>query len=108
MDERGLDNNDRRMLHAIIGSFGGGPVGLDTLAAAIGEEKDNIEDVYEPYLIQIGFIQRTPRGRGNLVMPMSICKYHIKRERLETSDFYYELPKELIAQYLRHGGMNLY
>lgn len=63
MDERGLDNNDRRMLHAIIGSFGGGPVGLDTLAAAIGEEKDNIEDVYEPYLIQIGFIQRTPRGR---------------------------------------------
>ncbi len=63
VDERGLDNNDRRMLHAIIGSFGGGPVGLDTLAAAIGEEKDNIEDVYEPYLIQIGFIQRTPRGR---------------------------------------------
>ncbi len=63
VDERGLDNNDRRMLHTIIGSFGGGPVGLDTLAAAIGEEKDNIEDVYEPYLIQIGFIQRTPRGR---------------------------------------------
>lgn len=63
VDEKGLDNNDRRMLHTIIGSFGGGPVGLDTLAAAIGEEKDNIEDVYEPYLIQIGFIQRTPRGR---------------------------------------------
>jgi Holliday junction DNA helicase RuvB len=63
IDELGLDINDRRMLKTIINSFGGGPVGLDTLSAAIGEEKDNIEDVYEPYLIQIGFIQRTPRGR---------------------------------------------
>lgn len=63
IDELGLDVNDRRMLKTIINSFSGGPVGLDTLAAAIGEEKDNIEDVYEPYLIQIGFIQRTPRGR---------------------------------------------
>lgn len=63
VDEKGLDNNDRRMLNTIIRSFGGGPVGLDTLAAAIGEEKDNIEDVYEPYLIQMGLIQRTPRGR---------------------------------------------
>ncbi len=63
IDELGLDVNDRRMLKTIIHSFSGGPVGLDTLAAAIGEEKDNIEDVYEPYLIQIGFIQRTPRGR---------------------------------------------
>ncbi len=63
VDEKGLDTNDRRMLNTIINAFGGGPVGLDTLAAAIGEEKDNIEDVYEPYLIQIGFIQRTPRGR---------------------------------------------
>jgi Holliday junction DNA helicase RuvB len=63
VDEKGLDNNDRRMLHVLIRSFRGGPVGIDTLAAAIGEEKDNIEDVYEPYLIQIGFIQRTPRGR---------------------------------------------
>lgn len=63
VDEKGLDNNDRRMLSVLIRSFGGGPVGIDTLAAAIGEEKDNIEDVYEPYLLQIGFIQRTPRGR---------------------------------------------
>ncbi len=63
VDEIGLDSNDKRMLHTIINSFGGGPVGIETLAAAIGEEKDNIEDVYEPYLIQIGFIQRTPRGR---------------------------------------------
>lgn len=63
IDELGLDVNDRRMIKTIINSFSGGPVGIDTLAAAIGEEKDNIEDVYEPYLIQIGFIQRTPRGR---------------------------------------------
>jgi Holliday junction DNA helicase RuvB len=63
VDEKGLDNNDRRMLGVLIRSFSGGPVGIDTLAAAIGEEKDNIEDVYEPYLLQIGFIQRTPRGR---------------------------------------------
>jgi len=63
IDELGLDVNDRRMLFTVINTFDGGPVGLDTLSAAIGEEKDNIEDVYEPYLIQIGFIQRTPRGR---------------------------------------------
>jgi holliday junction DNA helicase RuvB len=63
VDELGLDPNDRRVLHAIIELFGGGPVGLSTLAAATAEEVDAIEDVYEPYLIQLGFIQRTPRGR---------------------------------------------
>ena len=51
------------MLNSIIKSFGGGPVGLDTLAASIGEDPDTIEDVYEPYLLQLGFITRTPRGR---------------------------------------------
>ena len=59
----GLDNIDRIMLNAIIKNFGGGPVGLDTLAASIGEDPDTIEDVYEPYLLQLGFITRTPRGR---------------------------------------------
>jgi len=63
VDEHGFDEADRRLLRAIIDKFGGGPVGLNSLAAAIGEEKDAIEDIYEPYLIQIGFIDRTPRGR---------------------------------------------
>ena len=63
IDELGLDNTDRRMLEAIIKFYGGGPVGLDTLAATIGEEAITIEDVYEPYLMQIGFLARTPRGR---------------------------------------------
>lgn len=63
IDSLGLDQNDRRMLLAMINNYGGGPVGLDTLAAAIGEEAVTIEDVYEPYLMQIGFINRTPRGR---------------------------------------------
>ena len=63
IDELGLDNIDRRMLGAIIDFFGGGPVGLDTLAATIGEESITLEDVYEPYLLQLGFLNRTPRGR---------------------------------------------
>ena len=63
IDELGLDNIDRRMLEAIIKFYSGGPVGLDTLAATIGEEAITIEDVYEPYLMQIGFLARTPRGR---------------------------------------------
>ncbi len=67
VDELGLDMVDRRMLQAMIKHYGGGPVGLDTLAAVIGEEAVTIEDVYEPYLMQIGFISRTPRGR--VVLP---------------------------------------
>lgn len=63
IDELGLDDFDRKMLTAIITHYGGGPVGLDTLAAAVGEEAITIEDVYEPYLMQIGFLTRTPRGR---------------------------------------------
>lgn len=63
VDYLGLDNVDRRMLKAIIENYGGGPVGLDTLAATIGEESVTLEDVYEPYLMQIGFLTRTPRGR---------------------------------------------
>ena len=63
VDELGLDANDRRMLSTMIQYYNGGPVGLDTLAAAIGEEAVTLEDVYEPYLMQIGFLARTPRGR---------------------------------------------
>lgn len=63
IDELGLDNIDRRMLTSIIINYNGGPVGLDTLAATIGEESITLEDVYEPYLMQIGFLNRTPRGR---------------------------------------------
>jgi Holliday junction DNA helicase RuvB len=63
VDERGLDRLDRDILSAICARFGGGPVGLSTLAVAVGEEQDTIEDVYEPYLLQEGLIKRTPRGR---------------------------------------------
>lgn len=63
VDERGFDHMDRRMLLAMIEKFGGGPVGVDNLAAAISEERDTIEDVLEPYLIQQGYVMRTPRGR---------------------------------------------
>ena len=63
VDANGFDHMDRRLLMALIEKFDGGPVGVDSLAAAIGEERDTIEDVYEPFLIQQGFIMRTPRGR---------------------------------------------
>lgn len=63
VDELGLDKVDRQLLYTIIHNYNGGPVGLDTLAAASSEERETIEDVYEPYLMQIGFLQRTPRGR---------------------------------------------
>ena len=63
VDEMGLDEMDKRIIQAILEKFGGGPVGLNTLAVAVGEEKDTIEEVYEPFLVQEGLIQRTPRGR---------------------------------------------
>jgi Holliday junction DNA helicase RuvB len=63
VDARGLDDMDRRMLEAIVVKYGGGPVGLSTIAVVVGEEPDTLEDVYEPYLIQEGFLKRTPRGR---------------------------------------------
>ena len=64
VDERGLDRLDREILSVICVKFDGGPVGLSTLAVAVGEEQDTIEDVYEPYLLQEGLIKRTPRGRA--------------------------------------------
>jgi len=63
VDESGLERFDRELLRAVVEKFGGGPVGLSTLAVALGEEPDTVEDVYEPYLLQLGFLQRTPRGR---------------------------------------------
>jgi holliday junction DNA helicase RuvB len=68
VDQQGLDVMDRKLLQAVVEKFGGGPVGLDNLAAAIGEERDTIEDVLEPYLIQQGYIMRTPRGRVATMM----------------------------------------
>ncbi|WP_274307566.1 Holliday junction branch migration DNA helicase RuvB [Solibacillus daqui] len=72
VDPRGLDHIDHKLMQSMIERFGGGPVGLDALAASIGEERITIEDVYEPYLLQIGFIQRTPRGR----IATMICYEH--------------------------------
>lgn len=69
VDSLGLDDVDEKLLLTIINKFGGGPVGLDTLAASIGEDRNTIEDVYEPYLLQLGFINRGPRGR--VAMPMA-------------------------------------
>jgi Holliday junction DNA helicase RuvB len=63
VDHQGLDDMDRRLLRTILQDFSGGPVGLNTLSAAVGEERDTIEEVFEPYLIQLGFLERTPRGR---------------------------------------------
>src|SRR6185437_3944837 len=63
VDGDGLERIDRALMETILVKFGGGPVGLSTLAVALGEEQDTIEDVYEPYLLQLGFLQRTPRGR---------------------------------------------
>ena len=78
VDKLGLDTIDRRMLTAIIRNYGGGPVGLEALAATIGEEAVTLEDVYEPYLMQLGFLTRTPRGR--CVTPLAYDHLHIPYE----------------------------
>ncbi|WP_375140479.1 Holliday junction branch migration DNA helicase RuvB [Cohnella herbarum] len=72
VDPMGLDSIDHKMLRSMIQNYGGRPVGLDTIAASIGEESQTIEDVYEPYLMQIGFLQRTPRGR---IVTAAACKH---------------------------------
>ena len=74
----GLDQNDRNIILTIIDKFAGGPVGLDTLAAAIGEDSGTIEDVYEPYLVKNGFINRTPKGR----VATDFAFEHFERERV--------------------------
>ena len=75
IDYLGLDPVIRRMLRAIIENYGGGPVGLDTLAATIGEESVTLEDVYEPYLMQLGFLTRTPRAAASPVRHTSTCTW---------------------------------
>lgn len=80
VDELGLDKVDRDMLSAIITKFNGGPVGLDTLAAAIGEDKDTIEDYYEPYLMQVGYLTRTPRGRTATLLAYDHLGMEFKNE----------------------------
>jgi Holliday junction DNA helicase RuvB len=76
VDTKGLDVMDRRLLEALIQKFGGGPVGLNTLAMAVGEEADTMEDVYEPFLVQEGFLERTPRGR----VATELAYKHLKME----------------------------
>src|SRR5699024_1999849 len=78
VDDAGLDHIDHKLLKGMIDGFQGGPVGLDTIAATIGEEAQTIEDVYEPYLLQIGFIQRTPRGR--VVTPNAYQHFGIRKD----------------------------
>lgn len=82
VDKAGLDNIDRRMLMTMIEKFGGGPVGVETLAASISEERDTVEDVYEPYLLQMGFINRTPRGR--VVTKLAYQHLHQNMPQTET------------------------
>ncbi|CAB0149465.1 Holliday junction ATP-dependent DNA helicase RuvB [Pseudidiomarina piscicola] len=84
VDEAGFDYMDRKLLLAIIEKFLGGPVGLDNLAAAIGEEKDTIEDVLEPYLIQQGFLQRTPRGR--IATPHAYAHFGLGKKEEQTAN----------------------
>jgi holliday junction DNA helicase RuvB len=83
VDEQGLERIDRELLQAIAFKFGGGPVGLSTLAVSLGEEPDTIEDVYEPYLLQLGFLQRTPRGR----VITDLGRAHLRETREEGSLF---------------------
>jgi holliday junction DNA helicase RuvB len=83
VDPEGLEATDRELLAAIAVKFGGGPVGLSTIAVALGEEPDTIEDVYEPYLLQLGFLQRTPRGR----VITDLGRAHLRAERAEGSLF---------------------
>ena len=84
VDEHGFDEIDRRLLRTIIDKFGGGPVGVNTIAAAISEEKDAIEDIYEPFLIQIGFIDRTPRGRVATARAYAVFRAAGPRKGFET------------------------
>jgi|SRR5579863_1925839 len=79
VDEAGFDGMDRKLLKAIIEKFGGGPVGAETLAVAVGEQKDTLEDVYEPFLIQGGYLERTPRGR--LATDLAYRHFGVQRDR---------------------------
>ena len=96
VDHLGLDVIDRRMLNAIIRNYSGGPVGLETLAATIGEEAVTLEDVYEPYLMQLGFLTRTPRGR--CVTPLAYDHLHIAYNGQEKFDIQSQIGPENIRK----------
>jgi Holliday junction DNA helicase RuvB len=85
VDPLGLDNLDRAILETIIGKFRGGPVGIDSIAAAVSEDKDTIEDVYEPFLIRQGLIAKTPRGR--VVTPLAYSHLNIAAPRMQKGLF---------------------
>ena len=80
VDQYGLDKIDRRILQTMIVNFQGGPVGLETLAAAIGEDSGTLEDVYEPYLLQNGFLNRTPRGRMASALAYEHLRYQMQEK----------------------------
>ncbi|HDQ93141.1 MAG TPA: Holliday junction branch migration DNA helicase RuvB, partial [Synergistetes bacterium] len=82
IDSVGMDDRDRRYLHALAVLFGGGPVGLSTLAAALNEEPQTIEDIYEPFLIQKGFIERTPRGRKAMLKTFDILGVEYREDHI--------------------------
>ncbi len=94
IDELGLDFVDRRILESIIKKFGGGPVGLDTLSAATGEDNATIEDVYEPYLLQLGFIARTPRGRVALPKAYEHLGISLSDEKRQSLEIYKVVSEE--------------
>jgi Holliday junction DNA helicase RuvB len=79
VDDQGLDKMDRHIMLTIIEKFSGGPIGLDTLSAAVSEEKDTLEDVYEPFLIQMGYMKRTPRGR--VATPLAYKHFRIEMDQ---------------------------
>ena len=74
MDPLGLDEIDRKVMHTILAKYGGGPVGLGTISASVGEDASTIEEVYEPYLMQLGFLDRTPRGRVGTLLAFEYFK----------------------------------
>ena len=88
VDELGLDSVDKNILTTIIDKFSGGPVGLDTLASATGEDSTTIEDVYEPYLLQLGFVARTPRGRICMPNAYKHLGRKLSKERMEMLSVY--------------------
>ena len=109
VDELGLERVDRELLRAIVERFGGGPVGLSTLAVALGEETDTIEDVYEPYLLQLGFIQRTPRGRvvtelDGSISASSATKKRSSRRGSSPVPFFRRRDETLNEKLLREAG----
>jgi len=83
IDKTGLDRMDRKIIATMVDSFSGGPVGIESLAASIGEDKDTIEDMYEPYLIQNGYLKRTPRGRQVCARGYRLLGRELRKGQLE-------------------------